>query len=149
MGMKIFNFVVMFVAMMIFLEFIGLPTGLGATLNNLGIQINPTTHEVINADIQASTFWDFVFNATTGMLLAASGLVIVVGLTTRSFDINLLLLPFVIYVLVWFGSTGYTLYQYVLLNGGATWFVDLIVLIFGTLSVAYVVAMIEFVRGTD
>ena len=72
--MRLGIFCVMLVAMIIFLQFLGLPTGLDTILTKVGIDINTNstaTPVVVNTDIEGSDFWDWIFEGAG--IFGASG----------------------------------------------------------------------------
>jgi len=146
--MKIWNYIVFFTAMILFLEFVGVPTGLSATMDYFGVEFNPTTSELITADVLNSNFYAFLFGAGGLLIALGLGAAIVVGLITRQFDMNLALIPLSTTVLVLFASTGWTIVRYVQ-SLGQGWLTALIATIFVPLSIAYLFAIVEFIRGTD
>jgi hypothetical protein len=147
--MKLQAYLIMFVAMMVFLEFLGLPTGFSLTLDTFGININPITHELESADLQNSNFFSQIFGTTAGALtvLVLSGVgAIIVGLFARSYDTSLVILPLVISVAGLFASTGLVLLQYAD-TLGQTWITALIATIFLPLGVGFVWSCVDYFAG--
>lgn len=146
--MKVWNYVVIFTAMILFLEFLGIPTGLSGTLSYFGININPTTHELITADLTSSNVYDYLFGGSGILIILAISGAVAIGILTRSFSENLVLLPFLTTILTLFISTGWTLINYVQ-SIGENWLTGIIAIIFIPLGVGYILACVEWFRGTD
>ena len=146
--MKLWNYMVMLVAMMIFMEFVGIPTGLSLVLNTVGININPVTHELINADIESSSLFNWIFAATGVLVVLAGGAAVIVGLFAKSYDTSLVILPAIISVGGLFAGTFGFVIQHIS-SYGDSWATKIVVIIFGTLGVGFLWSCVEFFRGSD
>ena len=146
--MKVWNYIFMFIAMMVFLEFVGLPTGLSGTLNYFNIQFNSETSQLITADLESSTLYNFIFGSTGILILLLTGGVVIVGFFTKSFNPELILLPFVTVVLVKFIGTAWAIIKYAQTTG-QDWIIAIIATIFIPLGVGYIIATVEWFKGAD
>lgn len=144
--MKLGNWMVMIVAMVIFLEFMGIPTGLSVILNSFGININSTTGEVINAGLDNSSFWNSIFGISGVLILLASGGAVVVGLFAKSYDTSLIILPLIITIGGLFIITFGTIILYVK-SLDVQWMTMLITTIFGTLGVGFIMSCVDYFAG--
>lgn len=151
--MKVWNYVVISLVMMIFLTFLGFNIGGFTQLFNLvGLSYIPSTGEIANVTISASSFSDALFGTggIKGLLivLAAAGGAVIVGLFAKTSGENLILLPFITGTLVLFLECFISLINYSI-GSYPSWVTGIIVIIFLPLSIGYIVAMAEFFRGTD
>ena len=145
--MKLGTFVSMFVIMMIFLEFVGIPTGLSVVLENFGVTINPTTHELVNADISNSVFYGWVFASSGILILLSVGGAIIVGLFAKSYDPSLVVLPLIISIGTLFISTFVSIISYVQAETTETWIIKLVATIFVGLGVSFVWSCVDYFTG--
>ena len=145
--MKLWNYIVIMLTMMIFLEFLGIVTGISIVLDKFNITINPNTHELVNSDIVSSTFYGWIF-ASAGILMALSaGGAIIVGLFAKSYDPSLVVLPAIISVGTLFAGTFYSLISYV--QDYDPWATKIIALIMLPLAAGFLWSCVEFFRGVD
>lgn len=151
--MKFWNYVVILTAMIIFLEFTGVPTGLSSILNTIGININQNTSELISADIANSGFYSQVFGSGVGLLaiLIASGVgIVIVGLFAKSYDVSLIVAPFIVFVGGLYISTFWTLILYVQnISGQQGWIVALITTILAPLGIGFVISCVDYFKGSS
>ena len=148
--MKLWNYIIIFITMILIIEFSGLHTGLGGTLKTFGITINPTTSELEEADIQNSSLFLRIFQTNVGILAAllATGVgAIIVGFFAKSYDPSLILLPLIVFIGGLFASTGLALINFIPEN--ETWLKALIGTIFLPLIAGYVWSCVEFFRGVN
>lgn len=144
--MKLGAYLMMLVGMMIFLELVGISTGIGQTLGVFGININSQNGQVTSADIENSSFWDTLFGNAGILVLLAAGGAVIIGLFAKSYDTSLVILPFVIAVGGWFISTFWIIINYVVqLN--ETWMTSLVATIFGVLAIGFVMALVDYFSG--
>jgi hypothetical protein len=134
--------------MMIFLEFLGIATGFGETLRYFGININEQSHELVSADLSNSSFYNFIFGNEGILIVLIIGGAVIVGFFTKSFDINLILLPLVTTVFVKFAQTAWLLISYVQ-QVNQDWLLALIATIFIPLGVGYILAMVDWFKGIE
>ena len=146
--MKLGGWVVMLSAMVLFLTLLGLPTGLNSILDSIGISINPTTSEIISADIETSSFWDAIFG-TTGILVAIIGTAIgsiVIGLFGKGYDVSLVYAPFIVTIAGTYVVTFWGIIQYVR-GFEQLWMTSIIGLIFGVLGVGFAMSCLDYFGG--
>jgi len=146
--MKLWNYIILLVTMMIFLEFVGIPTGLSATLENFGISINPATANLITADLESSNFFDRIFGNTGVLIILLGGGAIIVGLFAKSYDTSLVILPLIVLIGTLFASTFWTIIKYTQALG-QSWMTALIATIFVPLGIGFIWSCVEFFRGVD
>jgi len=146
--MKVWNYIIIFTTMFIFLEFIGFPLGFASTLQYFGVNIDSASHTLISSDLSSSGFYNFIFG--TGGILVALGLggAVIVGVLTRSFDVNLVLLPLTVSVLIKFVQATWLITKYAM-ETGENWLVMIVATIFIPLGIGYIFSLAEFFRGTD
>jgi hypothetical protein len=144
--MKLGSWMVMIVAMVIFLEFMGIPTGLSVILDSFGITINSTSGELINAGIDNSSIWNDIFGASGILILLAAGGAIVVGLFAKSYDTSLIILPLIITIGGIFIVTFGTIILYIKALE-IQWMTMLITTIFGAMGVGFVMSCVDYFAG--
>lgn len=144
--MRIGEFCVVILTMIIFLEFIGISTGLTAITTNYGVEINDTTGELISADIENSTSYSYLFGLTG--ILVALGLsgAVVVGFFTKSFDTSLVILPLIVTTAGLFMKTSWTIISHVQELSQA-WATNVITIIFVGIGVAFIWSCVDYFRG--
>jgi len=152
--MKVWNYIFISLGMIIVLYIAGFDVGSAGTIFKVvGLEMNSTTREVINVTTSDSTFINEVFKSTGSDLgiLAAVGLVIagvVASFVTRSKAENLIILGFILAVLVLFISALVSIMTYAV-GTDQNWVAWIIVAIMLPFTIGYIVALIEFFRGTD
>lgn len=145
--MKLGAWLMMLTAMIMFLTFMGLPTGLNSTLDSLGITIDDGTAQLQSADVESASFWNRLFNSTTGILVLLSlGGAVVIGLFARSYDTSLVILPFVIFVAGLFITTFWSVIKYVD-TFNQWWMTSIIALIFSSLAIGFIMANVDYFAG--
>ena len=143
---KLGNFVVILLTMIVVLEFMGIPTGLSATLLDFGININPTTSELISADLGNSTFWGFIFGSSGKLVLLIGTGVVIVGLFARGYDTSLVILPLVTTTAILFVGTFWSIIKYVQILG-QDWMTTLIATIFIGLGAGFIWSCVDYFAG--
>lgn len=146
--MKVWNYMMIMLVLMVFLSFIGLPlTGSEELLNQTGIQINSTTGELDGGDIVSSDWYKQLFNKTNGLLLAAGlGTAVIVGLFTRSFEWKLVILAFFISFVVKFVLIGLSVVELAGTHGDS-WLVAIIATIFLPITAMFIFSIVEWFGG--
>jgi hypothetical protein len=144
--MKLGGWMVMIVSMIIFLEFMGIPTGLSVILNSFGITINSTSGELVNAGLDNSSFWNQIFGASGILILLAAGGAVVVGLFAKSYDTSLVILPLIVIIGGIFIVTFGTIILYVKALD-IQWMTMLITTIFGALGVGFIMSCVDYFAG--
>ena len=144
--MKLGVYVTMLITMMVFLEFVGVPTGLSATLNNFGININSNTATLVNADLGNSSFWTDIFGNTGWLIVILGGGAIIIGFFAKSYDPSLIILPIITTTALLLISTFWTIIKYTQ-NLGQDWMTNLIATIFIALGVGFVWSCVDYFAG--
>lgn len=135
--MKVWNYTFLAIGMMLLLQMAGLDNGFGAILSVFGIGIS-------SVDIQNSFFYSQI-----GIILAVTTLAsIAISFFTRTSPENYILRPLITSVLVLFVGTFASIMQYSNANYPG-WISYIIMLIFGPMTVGYILALFEWFRGTD
>jgi hypothetical protein len=150
--MKVWNYMMIMLTMMIFLSFIGLPlnqTDDSSILSSVGININSTTGKLVSGDVASSSWYDNLFNPTTGLIvLAGIGTAIIVGFFTKQFDWKLVLVGFFTSFAIQFVSVGWQVVQ-LAKNTGEDWLVAIIATIFLPLTAMFIFSIVEWFGGAD
>lgn len=143
--------------MMLFLQFAGFPTGLDPLFNFMGLGFNSNPQLGLNnTNITISSFWDYVFNpikdAFSGWgLLWGLGVssAIIAGLTySGRLDIAIFA-GFASAVLFAFIPTLFFSVRYALDNNFPVWAISFLAIIFIPLTIGFILALVEYIRGTD
>jgi hypothetical protein len=146
--MKVWNYMMIMLVLMIFLPLVGMNvTGGEDILSNLSISINNSTGEVIQGDVSNSGIWNLLFNPLDGFLCIA-GLVLSVsiGILTRTFDWKLSLIGFFTAFVIKFGTMGWNIVQYSYQNG-SSWVGVIVATIFLPLSAMFIFSLVEWFAG--
>lgn len=136
--MKVFNYTLMILGMLLLLAFAGIPLE-SNILSSFGLGID-------FFNLTTSTGWNFLFGAA-GILILGLGAALVVGFITKSQTENYVLLPFIVSILIVFAGAFKSIIDYTLTIGG--WVSGLTILILAPISIGYVISLAEFFRGTD
>jgi len=145
--MKLGEFCVVIIVMIVFLEFMGIPTGLSTIANSYGININPATSQLTNADMGNSSSYLYLFGAGIGILiiLAAAG-AIIVGLFAKTYDVSLIILPLIISTAGVFIATFWTIILYIK-GFEQVWATNLVTIIMGGIGVAFIWSCVNYFAG--
>jgi hypothetical protein len=145
--MKLGSYIIMIITMMVFLEFLGISTGISTTLEHFGITINEHTHELMSADLQNSGFFSYLFNNTGGLLIVlVGGSAVIVGLFARSYDTSLVILPFIVAIATLFASTSWSIIKHAQLIG-EPWITGLTAIIFIPIGIGFIMSAIDYFVG--
>lgn len=145
--MKLGSFAVVFLCMIMFLEFVGVPTGASTILGTFGVNINSDTGTLVSADGEQSEFWGWIFGEGAGILVVLSiGGAIIVGLFAKSFDTSLIILPFIISLGTLLSSTAWTLIKYMNTFGEA-WATNIVAIIMAGVAVAFIMSCVDYFAG--
>ena len=145
--MKLGTFVVLFLCMIMFLEFAGIPTGAGKTLGVFGIEINSESGELTSADAEGSTFWSWIFGTGIGVLVILSvGGAVIVGLFAKSYDTSLVILPLIVSIGGLFASTVWTLIKY-MNDFGQAWATSIVAIILAGAGIAFLMSCSDYFAG--
>ena len=145
--MKLPEFCVVIIVMIVFLGFMGFPVGLSGITGNYGVTINESTGELIDADMESSSYFLDIFGGTIGIfiLLAGAGAVIV-GLFAKGYDTSLIILPLIITTGTLFAGTSWTIIKYVSeLN--QVWATNVVTLLFVGVGVAFIWSCVSYFAG--
>ena len=146
--MKLGGWVVMLSAMIMFLTFMGLPTGLDSILTSMGVTTNSTTSAVISADVEQSSIWGYIFG-TTGILVLIIGTgvgSVLIGLFGKGYDVSLVYAPFIVAIAGVFVSTFWGIIVYVK-GFEQLWMTSIIALIFGVLGLGFAMSCLDYFGG--
>jgi hypothetical protein len=148
--MKVWNYMMIMLTMMVFLYFLGFnPSGSADILSQTGIQINSTTGELIEGDVSNSSWFNDLFNATDGILAVVSiGGAIIVGLFTRQFEWKIVILPFFLFFVTKFVTFGFAIVN-LAWDSGQMWLVAILATIFLPLTVMFVFSIVEWFGGIE
>jgi hypothetical protein len=145
--MKLGEWVVVLITMMVFLQFVGIPNGFSPILSYFGITIDTTTSELISSDLANSGFFGYIFGDGIGILLILlGGGALVIGLFAKSYDTSLVILPLVVVMAGLFVSTSWTTILFVKTFGQA-WITALISTIFIAVGIAFVWSCVDYFAG--
>lgn len=145
--MKLGEFCTVILVMIVFLEFIGIPTGLSTIMSSYGIEINPATSELTSADMGNSSFYLKIFGKGVGVLiLLSAGGAVIIGLFAKSYDVSLVILPLIISTAGIFIATFWTIILHVQ-SLNQPWATNLITIIMGGLGVAFIWSCIDYFAG--
>lgn len=137
---RVFTFVMFATVLMLLLEISGIPTAFNPILQLIGLGTD-------NASVNVSSLYDILFNASSGIFLAGAAVGIAISFFTRSTPENLLLLPLITGILAGFVGTFISVANYFLASG-QSWLSMPILVIFGAITVGYLISLAEFLRGT-
>ena len=145
--MKVFVYIVIMLTIMTMLEITSIATDKAIYvpgIHNLlvSLQLVPG-----NVDISSGSMFEFLFGSL-GILLLTTGASVVVGFALQSKLENMIILPFITGILVSFIQTFISLMTYSAISF-PTWVSMLILIIFGPLTVGFIISCVEFFRGTD
>jgi len=147
--MKVWNYMMIMLTMMVFLYFLGFqPAGTQTILSETGIQINSTTGELIEGDISDSDWYRKLFNATDGLIfLIGIGSAIIIGFITKTFDWKIALIPFFSLFVAKFIGFGWSIVD-LARSTGETWLVGIIATVFLPMTVMFIFSLIEWFGGS-
>lgn len=142
--MKLGSFVVMFVVLIMFLEFAGIETIAGRTLENFGIGIDSESGTLTSADIETSTFWKKIFSSNLGILITLSlGGAIIVGLFAITRDSIFIVLPILTFLGTVLSSVAWDLIKY-MNDFGQSWATNIVALIMAGVGIAFIMSIVDY-----
>lgn len=139
-------------------NYIFIITGLVFLINLAGIDIGTTGIETIigmvqgEVDISVASFWNNLFKPDLGILATIVTGSVIAGFFARGQLENFIILPFILTTLVLFAQVFTAIISYASKDGAIgepTWIASIITLIFGALLIGFILALLEFFRGTD
>lgn len=143
--MKIWNYMILTVGLVFLTIIAGLPMGFNHILENLGVTVNATDNTITSQVLTNSGFYLAVFG-TVGILIGI-GAAIFIGGITRTSPENYVILAFITGTLAIYVGVFTSIMNYAIsLN---SWVTYIVLGIFLPLSAGYIVALVEFFRGTD
>ncbi len=145
--MKLGGFIIMIVCMIMFLEFLAIPTGASNILGSFGVDITPATGKLNSADLEASSFFSWIFGTGAGIffIIGTVGAVLI-GLFGRSYDTSLVILPLVISVGSLLASTIWTIIKY-MQSIGPSWATNIVALILFGIGLGFIMACVDYFAG--
>jgi hypothetical protein len=145
--MKVWNYMVIMLGMMIFLFFLGFPlTGSSETLEDIGIHINSTETGESYVDISSSNWFEKLFDKFDGIIaVLALGGAVIVGLFGKTLDWKIVLgVPFFSLFLIKFVRVAWAVVEMT----DETWLKAVFITIFGTLGGGFVISLVEWFGGS-
>lgn len=145
--MKLGGFIILLLSLIMFLEFVGVPTGASSILGSFGLEINPVTAELNSADIESSNFFDWIFGDGSGILLiATTGGALIIGLYAKSYDTSLIILPLVVSVGTLLSSTIWIIIKYV--QGiSPAWVTGIVAFIMVGIGIGFIMSCVNYFAG--
>ncbi len=137
--MKVWNYIFISTFLALILEFSGIQTGYNGVLNLVGLGADTIT-------VTNSSFYNAIF--VTGILVTLIAGVSI-GVLTKSNPENWVILPLITGTLIVFVQTFYSVMQYTLNSNIEPWVRYVVLLVLGPFTVGYILACVEFFRGTD
>ena len=149
---KVWNYVFIASALVIFLRFAGIPTGADAIFNLMGITFTPGGN-VGNVTTSSTGFYNTLFQLSgdlKGILVAltAAAAGIAIGFATKAKFENIILLPLITTTLVIYLQTFVGLMQYTI-SLGQYWITAIIIILLLPFTIGFILALAEFFRGSD
>lgn len=145
--MRLGGFTVTFVVMIMFLAFVGIPTGTTDTLKLFGINIDAVNGELISADGEQSEFFRQLLGENLGALIAftLAGAVIV-GLFAASRDTIFIVTPVIVFLATSLSSVSWNIIKYTI-GFGQAWATNIIVIIFVGIWIAFIMSCMDYFAG--
>lgn len=141
--MKLWNYIIIITGLALFLEIAGISvSGFKSIFDLIGISLNSTGFTSIQIN---NNFWAAVFGSS-GILIAISTGVII-GIITRTSPENYIILGLITGTLFIYGSILYGIASYSL--NFESWISAIVVLLLVPLGIGFILASVEFFRGTD
>lgn len=137
---KVWNYIIITTGLVLLFQLAGIPTGAQTLLNFVGLGTS-------SAELNTSSFWDAIFGPT-GILIAAVVVGIFVGFLTRGHPENFIIYPLIGGSLALYLSSLQSIINYTVSNA-PVWVSTIVLIVLGTLGVGYLLALVEFFRGTD
>jgi len=142
--MKLGGWVVMLIAMMVFLTIMGYaPPGVGATLLKLNIVIDPLGVDAPKGDIQGSTFWLQLIGVFTALGVVGS---VLIGLFGKGYDPSLVYAPALIFIAGMFMATFVNIIG-IVAEQNQWWMTSITTIIFVALAGGFLMACFDYFGG--
>lgn len=138
--MKLGEWNVFIITMIIFLELVGVPTGLGI-LSDFGISVTNGTFS--GGDLEGAYFWALLLGilSTVGI-----GSAVIIGFFTKSYDTSIVIAPMIVAVVGLFGSTFFAIMTMDAIVD-VSWIKNIVSLLFTGMGVAFIWSAIDYFAG--
>ncbi len=136
---KVWNYVVIAAGLVLLFKMAGIDYGANSILTVLGLG-------TASVSIGTAGFWNTILGSAGILIGIIAG--VVVGFFTRSAPENYIILPLITGTLGAFIQAFVGLMQYSIANY-PVWIYSIIILILGPFTIGFLVALVEFFRGTD
>lgn len=140
--MKIYTYAVIMIGITLFLQLMGISTGLQGIFTLIGVTIDSSFN--ITSLISSGTFWSAVFGTSGIFFGIIAG--VAIGIFFRINPESYIILPLITGTLVVLVQTFTALINY---NYGQPWIKAIVLLVFAPLSIGYLISCVEFFRGSD
>ena len=151
---KVWNYVIISLGLMLLLQFAGLPNGaMGSLFTLTGVNFNED-NTLASSTATSTDFFDVMFGndgfAIGGILvtLAAAAGAVIIGFFAKAQVENLIMLPFITGTLTMFVSSFLSIINYTI-DLGVPWLSALVAVVFVPFMFGFILALVEFFRGTD
>ena len=138
--MKLGEWTMIIVVMIVFLELMGITTGLGI-LTNFGISV--IDGNVASANMEGTYFWALVLAI---LATVSAGGAVVIGLFAKSYDTSLVIVPLITGTILIFGSTFFSLMSIPEISE-VVWMSNIISIIFIGMGVAFLWSAVDYFAG--
>lgn len=139
------KYVTIFITLIIFLEFVGVPTGASVALSSFGININPNTSALESGDVGNSTFYNWIFGLSGILVVVGAAGAVIIGFFAKSYDTSLVVLPIIVSIGTLLASTSWTVISYC--SGlEQVWLTKIVTVIFSALAIGFLWACIDYFR---
>ena len=139
--MKLGEWTVVIIVMIMMLELFGVATGLGVILNSMGITTSDGA--VTSADLEGSSIWAKVLAV---LAVVALGGAVVIGLFAKSYDTSLVIVPLILFVVAIFGSTFFTIISMPEISD-VVWIKNIVSILFVGMGVAFMWSAVDYFAG--
>ena len=139
--MKLGEWTVFLLVMIVFLEMMGVTTGLGVILSTFGVGVEDGT--VTGGDLEGTQLWAWILGA---LAVVSVGGAIAIGFFARSYDTSLVIAPLIVSVLLLFGSTFFSIMSIPEI-AGTIWIRNIIGILFIGMGGAFVWSGVDYFAG--
>ena len=138
--MKLGEWTVVLITMIVFLELMGITTGLGI-LTDFGISITDGTFS--GGDLEGAAFWALVLGilSTVGV-----GSAVLIGYFTKSYDTSIVIAPMIVSVVAIFASTFFSIMSIPEI-AEVIWIKNIISILFVGMGVAFLWSALDYFAG--
>ena len=143
--MKVWNYTIIAITIIVLFQFAGFPTGLNEVLNYLGVNLSSSGTEIDSTTFSISDFLAYVV-ATLG---TATGTGVIIGfLAGGRADIGFRA-GFAMSILLTLAPSFYYIINHAITIGSPAWMIGIFGVVFIPFIAGYLYALFEFVSGTD